>query len=252
MRFDESTYKHIAVTCRGSDHLQREQVLQDAVTSVQQDGALFFCLSDGAGSASLSEKGAQSVVDCVVSSLLQYGSRTAVNQEDVLNVLKSARETLAEKACELSVEIGELACTVIAGILTLEFCVAFQIGDGAIVIKKRDAPFYQLMTFPDQGQFQNETFFLTSENWEERLQYCFLTEPIQRFAAFTDGIQFLALKRNPTWTPYEKFFEPFFELLQSKESVETVYHQVKDFLESEKVCSKTGDDKTLIIATCYD
>ena len=70
---------------------------------------------------------------------------------------------------------------------------------------------------------------------------------IKNLAAFSDGLQNLALI-NTTYEPFEPFFSPLFEFLSGNSDRAQMEEKLGVFLGSEKICGRTDDDKTLLLA----
>ena len=64
----------------------------------------------------------------------------------------------------------------------------------------------------------------------------------------TDGIQLLAVRYADN-TAHEPFFEPLFEFAENPNSSNA---ELEEFLRSERVCERTDDDKTLVLAVRND
>lgn len=106
-----------------------------------------------------------------------------------------------------------------------------------------------LLIQPERSEYINETVFLTSENFEAGLKTAYFQGAVERIALFSDGLQMLALNmRTQPSTPHLPFFKPLFQFVQKTESETERSRQLSDFLQSPRVCSRTDDDKTLIVA----
>jgi hypothetical protein len=123
---------------------------------------------------------------------------------------------------------------------------ASHIGDGGIVILTEQDELLSV-TKPPIGEYANETTFLTSEGWEDTLQNANFTRPIRGVAAFSDGLQRLALNL-PAGEPFPPFFLPLFAL--AAEAVDSnPAARLDEFLNSSRINARTDDDKTLLLAT---
>jgi hypothetical protein len=69
---------------------------------------------------------------------------------------------------------------------------------------------------------------------------------VQGVALFTDGLERLAL-HFATKTSYQPFFAPLFKFATDLNATEA---DLAGFLASERICSHTDDDKTLVLAVC--
>jgi hypothetical protein len=145
----------------------------------------------------------------------------------------------------------DFACTLLAAVIWPDRAIYFQLGDGAIVSSRREAPDrYAVVCWPQQGEYANMTNFLTDDDAGEKV-YCELKSgAVDEVALFTDGIQRLALDFRAQ-TAYEPFFAPMFNWLRASADGRSVElsNSLTVYLASEKVNSRTDDDKTLILAT---
>ncbi|RXJ41071.1 protein phosphatase 2C domain-containing protein, partial [Escherichia coli] len=87
------------------------------------------------------------------------------------------------------------------------------------------------------------------EDAVSRLETFTSTERVHKVAAFTDGIQRLALNMLDN-SPHVPFFTPFFNGLASatQEQLDLLPELLKQFLSSPAVNERTDDDKTLALA----
>ncbi len=107
----------------------------------------------------------------------------------------------------------------------------------------------QLPLTPMVGEYTNMTHFITDEDAVSRLETFTSTERAHKVAAFTDGIQRLALNMLDN-SPHVPFFTPFFNGLASatQEQLDLLPELLKQFLSSPAVNERTDDDKTLALA----
>ncbi|HBA3253179.1 TPA: protein-serine/threonine phosphatase PphC, partial [Escherichia coli] len=99
------------------------------------------------------------------------------------------------------------------------------------------------------GEYANMTHFITDEDAVSRLETFTSTERAHKVAAFTDGIQRLALNMLDN-SPHVPFFTPFFNGLASatQEQLDLLPELLKQFLSGPAVNERTDDDKTLALA----
>src|SRR5207253_127084 len=102
--------------------------------------------------------------------------------------------------------------------------------------------------WPQSGEYANTTFFLTGQDFEERLAFCVLAQKVEELALFTDGLQPLAL-HYASRSVHAPFFDPMFKRLHSAPDVTSLEGPLQEFLRSKAVNERTDDDKTLILAT---
>ena len=112
-----------------------------------------------------------------------------------------------------------------------------QDGDGSLVSTVR----------PQRGEYANEAYFLTMPQAGEYVEIQVHDLPAQALAVSTDGLLRLALKL-PQYEPHRPFFTPLFAFIRGLHEEDLGVQQLADFLGSERVCARTDDDKTLVLA----
>jgi hypothetical protein len=242
----------------GGGHVRAEVGCQDAVEYGIRDGhTLISVLADGAGSAAHAEVGAQVAVAAALQILSDLAHLEALTTnidthlEAVSGLLRQAaaeaREAVRREAEARNTPLRAFASTLIV-IINLPCGTAVaHIGDGAVVV--RDAA-GQLLTLsaPERGEYANETSFLTNENALDTLRLSLFPGVVTHMAAFTDGIQGMALESR-TWQPHSGFFTPLFHFvdrLAEEDSVGT--EQLTAWLQSPKIMERTDDDMSLLLA----
>ena len=105
------------------------------------------------------------------------------------------------------------------------------------------------MSWPDQGEYAATTYFVTDDP-HAKLRVSRTEFPIVAAAAFTDGIERLALDFT-TREPHFPFFDGVFRPLDESPTVGrdmVLSGKLSAFLDSEAVNKRTNDDKTLVLA----
>lgn len=122
----------------------------------------------------------------------------------------------------------------------------FQIGDGAIVIDHGNG--FILPIPPMNGEYVSSTYFTTDSGAVETMRTVSLNCSVKRAAILTDGLERLALDMASK-TPFAPFFKPLFDTLEKidSEQLDVAEKALIGFLDSEKVNSRTDDDKTLVL-----
>lgn len=213
-------------------------------------GVLLAAVSDGAGSATLAEVGAQIAVQATLDALTQRtysGAPSMVATEAWIrkSVMASREAVLAEAAARGFPE-RELACTLIALVATPRFVMAAQIGDGATVVQDASGQMIPL-TAPNEEGYINETYFLTDPDAVAHLHVHGHEDEITAIAALTDGLQRLALKL-PEAHPHRPFFEPLFRFVAESDA-SVAEARLSALLRSPRITQRADDDLTLLLAT---
>jgi hypothetical protein len=174
-------------------------------------------------------------------------SRSAGESIDYPKIAAWYREVaaaLVSRAAELQCAPRELACTLLTAVIGTGWAVLAQLGDGGIVVRDRNG--YELVFWPESGEYLNTTRFITDVGFEAHLHVAF-REDLRECALLTDGLQLLALNFAARGA-HSPFFAPFFAALQATSDPTELVVELRAFLDSPQVNSRTDDDKTLLLA----
>ncbi len=106
-----------------------------------------------------------------------------------------------------------------------------------------------LLTFPDGGEYANETYFLTDLAYQQCAQYAVLQgSGVQAAAHFTDGVQQKAVSLARR-LPHLPSSAPFFSVAALPDFT---LGEREGFLHSQKLAKHTSDDMTLVTAVRDD
>ena len=212
-----------------------------------------IAVSDGAGSARHSQYGSQGACAAGLASLMQrLGRNPAVAAKEHLlrsalqRAVRNARRSVARTAGRFNVADGadnlnEYACTMLLAVATPRLIGVAHVGDGCVVAG--DGEKWRLLSAPDNGEFANETKFLTNPRNLPRVAV--VPGPdIKCMAVITDGLQDVALSRNSA--PYERFWTPLYRALNrgSGASADTVLESLLRKVDS---AGKATDDCTIAV-----
>lgn len=167
-------------------------------------------------------------------------TEVALSSNVVKDTAKEGQSVL--KPAKLS--LSEFATTLQFAIITSQWIAVAQVGDGAVVIQHTNGE-VEALTWPDHGDYINQTSFITDSDYLDRVQYTAIScSEIQGVALFTDGLERLALEFAAK-KPYEPFFTPMFKFATDTSSTN---EELEAYLGSAPICERTSDDKTLVLA----
>jgi hypothetical protein len=242
-------WKIIAASEPGTAHSAAGSRCQDSYAAQSLPGdALVIAVSDGAGSARCAAEGSAAAAGSAARYLADRltAAKPATAQECrilLADCLAKARSQIDSMASEAN-PIGEFAATLLAVFATDDFIGAVQIGDGAVVCRESAGPL-RVLCRPQHGEYLNETCFLTSQDFSGLAEYS--VQPsgsVDAIAAFTDGLEMLALM-YPGVQAHAPFFNPLFRFACASDASGA---DLSGFLSSDRVCERTDDDKTLVLA----
>ena len=206
-------------------------------------------VADGAGSVSQGGEGAMLAVNEAMAYMSQkvQGGELGLNDVLATNMVLTIRQRLFAEAEAKELAVRDFACTFLGLISSPDGTLIMQIGDGGVVVDLGHG--LQLPLTPMAGEYANMTHFITDEDAVSRLETFTSTGRAHKVAAFTDGIQRLALNMLDN-SPHVPFFTPFFNGLAAatQEQLDLLPELLKQFLSSPAVNERTDDDKTLALA----
>jgi protein phosphatase 2C-like protein len=248
-----SPWKILSGSAVGTSHERQGEPCQDyaqATIAEVTPPVLVAVCADGAGSAAHARLGARLAgLGFIRTASQQLRDGLSVPQIDARQMLRwhaQVRGWMSLEASLLNRDVRDLACTLLTAIVGEEGAVFSQIGDGAIVY--REGGELKTAFWPQTGEYANTTFFLTGQDFEERLAFRAIAQRVDELALFTDGLQSLAL-HYVSHSVHAPFFEPMFELLRRAPDTQALDAPLGDFLQSKPVNDRTDDDKTLVLAT---
>ncbi len=251
------TWRFVDGFAAGTSHLERAIPCQDRCASAvirSGDGGEVFVsvVSDGAGSAARAEDGAQSVCDtlmaCVRAAVAASSDLAAIADDDVHAWFRSLREGLEAAAAGAQLEIREFAATALLAVASERQALFAQIGDGGIVMRRAPDEPFEVATWPEAGEYVNQTFFVTDDDAAAHLVIRRVAD-VSDLIAFSDGLQSLALQLS-TRTAFAPFFEPLVGVVRA--AAPSANGELREsllaYLNSGAVNGRTDDDKSLAIA----
>jgi hypothetical protein len=265
------------VTVRGASHVANDSGCQDyhrgILLSRGAHNWIIAAVSDGAGSAPHSALGANIATNVFCATLRECIDRDPyqkVGNHLGRLIVQEIKDRLTAKAEEKGCVVRDLACTLLGIVIGPYWTAYLQIGDGAIV--RRTASEWEVVEWPQRGEYANTTHFVSDGDAEERV--CFRCEeidkaeapvteedkveraiehPIKEYALFTDGIQDLVLD-NQIRKPHKKFFEFIFREWRERSEAgvdERQQTRLTTLLLSPEVQRRTDDDLTLVTVIAH-
>jgi hypothetical protein len=248
-------WKFANASVRGSAHLANSLPCQDWSTSrlVGPDKNVVICaLSDGAGSARFAEEAAYLVSEGAIN----YFSRelghhpdpaaamAAYDRLDGKLMIQEQQRLLLQLAEERRVPLQDFAATLLVAVAHPEISLFFQVGDGCWSVSR--GGIIGAVTWPSQGEFVGQTEFVTSQSAARSFQMGQIRGGFDFIAGISDGLERLALDMGAC-VPHPPFFSPLARRLKSEMDAESFQTGLRQLLESDRVCARTDDDKSLIL-----
>ncbi len=242
----------------GPSHTKNNIVCQDAWDHAYIGETMaVIAVSDGLGSASMSDMGASLAVRSCVERVKYYfetqisdgiflGDITK-NDGILKDAVRYARNKIIESARELDIDKRDLACTIILILIQDNTVSVAQIGDGAVVGEISGE--LCVLSLPGYSEYVNEVVPITHDSWEENLNITQNIRNVVCLAAFTDGCQRgVLIKKGDSHEPFAAFFDPLFRYACSVTDTHIAGKEISGLLSSQKLSEGFEDDKTLVIA----
>lgn len=252
----------IAATCAiGTSHIKNDKPCQDSVrvrlVQTPNGPVIISAVSDGAGSAAHSEIGSRAAVTTatyLIENFLEAGGLVrSIDRDAVLNWLAQIQTAISTLASEGGASTREFACTLLVAVIAAEDAAFFQVGDGAMVVREEGDEGWSYVFWPQHGEYINSTNFVTASNAAEVLEFDAVSRRIREFSAFSDGIESLVL-HYATKTVHDPFFNNMIAPVRQAPNEgldDGLSESLLNYLNSERVCTRTDDDKSLVLATRY-
>lgn len=209
-----------------------------------------MALADGAGSASKSHDGArQAVISAikVLANALRRGPPSASKWKRLMcRAFYSARSALEDLAD--GAPLRDYATTLTCAAACPDHLVIAQIGDAIVGASLPSKEMRTYMQPQRTGEYANQTCFLTDESALDRVRIEHHEISVNAVFAATDGL--LSISTHRHGEPYRPFWEPI--IRRVAHDADTAPGDLTSLLQSERICARVDDDKTLVVATRAD
>jgi hypothetical protein len=256
----QSIWKIVTGQVTGPSHMAVGVPCEDAFQiELVNDRILVAVVCDGAGSARYGQMGADIVSRTVaddLSAALVGGMPRDPGQVIEAAIVNARAAIDAQAACMPDTPSRQNFHTTLVGCISDgEVGWFFHIGDGAAcaVSNGGDASpadwATAVVSKPANGEFSNETYFVTLDGWRDHLRLSPFQKP-RTVVLMTDGVTPFAMSRG-CLAPEVRFLAPVDEFLSVHSEVEGSL-ALAETLAGEKAAMVSGDDKTLVWAQKLD
>jgi len=234
------------VSAAGVSHLQAGTPCQDHCNvGISGSTRRVVALSDGAGSAQKSQVGAKIAVDTIARLLTEHAGPLPPTEDQAAQFGKQVRQAISQQSTADQCKFSDYACTLLVAALEDGNCYFWQIGDGAWILQTTSKAI-ECATWPCKGEFNNQTAFITSDDWESHWTQAFV-ENVSAIVGFTDGMEMFCLD-NATQKPHLPFVERILSALGPSPAEAEVHHKIEQMLHSPLIRDREDDDLTLVLA----
>ncbi len=251
------TWRYAAASVAGTSHRREDLPCQDAhsceIVASQGGDILIAAVSDGAGSASHGGTGAEYVCRTFVS-IVDEDLRCNYppgDQQWLVEKMAQTRAGLLNEAKRRDLPARQLAATMLCAVVSENWSVFGQVGDGAIVAPEAATGDWSWLFWPQRGEYANTTYFLTDPAAMDVLEADVMHQGLTELSLFTDGLQHLVL-HYVEQTVHSPFFEGMIAPVRRSSAIgedKALSEALASYLRSPTVTSRADDDLTLLIAS---
>ena len=239
-------FRIAGATTIGSSHIKNGKPCQDKIYSKKYKHVAAIALADGAGSCSQSDLGAEICTRHIVDFLCNNFDKTyLLNEQEISEKInKSIKKPLEKMSVELNVSSKELSSTLLFVAVKGNKFIAGHIGDG--LIGKFDESGSQIVSLPENGEYANETFFITMPEADKYLRiYKDNLNSTLGFILMSDGSyeSLFDTQKNILASANLTFFS---WLIDKQNTIESLNKSIEDNLAS-KFTKQTTDDCSVIL-----
>lgn len=244
-------WRIIGASLRGSEHVCRGIERQDAFAAGVAAGMAFAVVCDGAGSARCAAAGAGRFSAAVLEAL-EHEARETADSKRRFSIARFHDVILeAVELCRVGIKAEGLAlhehhATLLVLAARRDATFIAHVGDGLAGVAPTADWREAGLSLPENGEYANETVFVTEDDWWERLR-CSWWSPLPPggvAVALTDGAMPFVIGRNQQGLEPE-FMAPVSRYLFASGGMAAA-EALAATLGSREACRISGDDKTLV------
>jgi hypothetical protein len=242
------SWRVFAAAVAGASHVESGAPCQDAFAHRVAGDWLLAAVCDGAGSQPRSHIGAQLLAHAVVDGLAGSldGALDAEGfRAHVERAIDRSRGTIESAACAESEPFASYAATLVGVAAGPQGGFFFHIGDGVAAARARADGGACTVSQPENGEYANETYFATGDEWAAHLRVLAFDAPAL-VALMSDGAAPFAMSKGNA-ALFPGFIGPVERFLESAEEADG-NRALAGTLGDPRTHAITGDDKTLLLA----
>jgi serine/threonine protein phosphatase PrpC len=240
----------------GTSHIKSGLTCQDRAAcrdiETASGGVFVAVVSDGAGSAQKAAWGA--TIACTefhrraAAYLRSGGGLSDLDSDFIAEWLDAIRDKIGISAATAALRPRDYAATLVALLANNNQVLIVHIGDGAATVRDRQTQEWSVPSWPFHGEYASTTRFITDDP-QPQFELVRVNSSIDRFAIFSDGVENLFLDQRQRCAPkafFDRLLEPV-ALWQGQGRSRSLSKHLRNYLDGDKVCDATDDDKSLII-----
>jgi hypothetical protein len=250
-------WRVFSASATGPRNVDQGTAGQDASHCLVSGDVLVAVVCDGAGSAQEGRAGAdfmaRSLAEAISTAvhadhrLLELETEGSARLETILRgAIETVRGGLADLAASGGLGLRDYSCTLVGCVASPDGGCLFHIGDGYAIVQGAGGE--SVLSQPENGEYADETYFVTDEDWREHLRLTPLAAPGAgcMIGLMSDGTAPFAVDRARSG-----FFRPFIDPVAAylrDASAPDGNEALRNLLESPRAGEISSDDKTLLLA----
>lgn len=229
----------------GSSHIKNHTPCQDFIYSLAKGEVVCIALADGAGSCKHSDIGAEisciAISEHLTSDFERFFSMSSLEIKRF--IIHAIRTRLGRKASLLESTKDALSSTLLFLAIKGDKFIMGHIGDGVICGEINGD--LELLSAPENGEFVNTTYFVTSRNYERhfRITHGNVSNYTSFFLMSDGAAEALFHKKEHTFSPALKTFASWLDTYQSNQVSEAIKSNMENLFPKHTV-----DDCSIVIA----
>ncbi|MEY9470841.1 hypothetical protein ABH992_003240 [Bradyrhizobium yuanmingense] len=248
-------FKIVGASVPGGRSLASKTPCQDHFTFAFGEGWVVAVASDGAGSAIRAADGSRIVSQEICRAVKEQLSGdvdylhvdffTQMEGAVICGIERARTQCLTEAGQDGNLE--DFHATVVGAVLTVEVGLIFHIGDGAASAHRLLADAIDTVAFspPENGEYLNETFFFTEDDWKKHLRCTSIDGSPEEVWLMTDGAYFCVVQRN-TLSLSPATAHTIGQLVFDRNN-QAEAKMLAAILSGQEANAKNDDDKTILI-----
>lgn len=249
-----ATWTWASASSIGTAHIRSGTRKQDAFRCYVPAAApdfLICVVADGAGSAECGGEGASLTCRTISLAAQEYlqTHRQFPTDEDVFAWIDLLRDQISYAANKRGKKPRDFAATLICVVTDGRRTLVAQVGDGCAALSDASDGKWRVPLWPDHGEYASTTNFVTDEP-EAKCRVHREASDLTAIAVLTDGLERMALELTSK-VPFAGFFDGVVRPVKASSATGknvALSAMLRSYLDSEKVCERTDDDKTLVVA----
>lgn len=163
-------WKAAGAYIQGRGHAQNNIPCQDRIYTLMDKDVKIISLADGAGSCKFSHFGAEIITQSTCENIVKiFDDLYEMNEAQIQEtIIEFGLEKLQKKAIELETDIDDLSSTLLFVAIKNDKFIAGHIGDGVIGYFFNEN--IDVLSYPDNGEYANITYFVTSNGARKYLR----------------------------------------------------------------------------------